>query len=97
MNKTQILKKPLLTEKTSMLDKYNTYGFIVDKKANKIQIKHAIEEKYGVTVQKVSTVNMMGKMKSRYTKSGLVSGRKASFKKAYVKLVEDDIIELYDN
>lgn len=93
-----ILIKPLVTEKMTILgEKLNRYGFIVDRTANKIQIKAAVEQMYGVTVQDVNTVNYHGKRKSRYTKAGLLSGRTNHFKKAFVTLAGEDKIDFYSN
>lgn len=69
-----ILIKPILTEKmTAQGEKLNRYGFIVDPRANKLQIKSAVEAMYNVVVMDVNTINYMGKLKSRYTKHGLLS------------------------
>lgn len=71
-----ILIKPIVTEKlTGLTEKLNRYGFIVDRKANKLQIKAAVEQFYNVTVADVNTVNYHGKRKSRYSKSGMLRGR----------------------
>ena len=94
----EILIKPLVTEKMTILgDKLNRYGFIVDRRANKLQIKSAVEQMYGVTVVDVNTVNYHGKRKSRYTKAGLLTGRTNHFKKAFVTLAGEDKIEYYSN
>jgi len=90
-----ILKSPLVTEKISALNEVGKYGFIVDVNANKIEIKNAVEKMYGVNVVKVHTMNYLGKTKRRYTKSGVVSGRKASFKKAIVKVGDGEVIDFY--
>lgn len=90
-----ILKKPLVTEKISALNESGRYGFVVDKKANKIQIRTAIEKTYGVTVESVNTMIYPGKSKSKYTKSRVISGRTNSYKKAIVKVAEGDIIDFY--
>ncbi len=93
-----ILLKPLVTEKiTDLSEKLNQYGFLVEKKANKIQIKQAVEEMYGVTVESVNTMVYAGKSKSRYTKTGIIAGRTKSFKKAVITLVEGDTIDFYSN
>ncbi len=93
-----ILIKPLVTEKMTILgDKLNRYGFIVDRSANKIEIKTAVEQMYGVTVKDVNTVNYHGKKKSRYTKAGLLSGRANHYKKAFVTLAGEDKIDFYSN
>ncbi len=93
-----ILLKPIVTEKmTSQGDKFNRYGFLVAKNANKLQIKKAVEELYGVTVDSVNTMRYGGKVKSRHTKSGLLVGKTASTKKAVVTLAEGDKIDFYSN
>jgi large subunit ribosomal protein L23 len=92
----QVLKKPLLTEKVSILtDKLNRYAFIVDPRANKIQIKGAIETMYGINVVAVNTMRYVGKLKSRNTKAGPVSGRAAKYKKAIITLREGETIDFY--
>ena len=94
----QILIKPLVTEKLNDIsEKLNRFGFVVNKDANKIQIKKAVEEMYNVTVEKVNTMNYAGKVKSRYTKSGVQVGKTAAFKKAIVTLAEGDNIDFYSN
>jgi large subunit ribosomal protein L23 len=93
-----ILLKPIVTEKlTDLSEKLNQYGFIVEKRANKIQIKQAVEEMYGVTVESVNTMVYAGKSKSRYTKTGVIAGRTKSFKKAVVTLADGDTIDFYSN
>lgn len=93
-----ILIKPIVTEKmTAETEKFNRYGFIVDKDANKFQIKTAVEQFYNVSVKDVNTVNYHGKRKSRYSKSGVLRGRTNHFKKAYVTLAGDDKIDFYAN
>ena len=93
-----ILIKPIVTEKlTAETEKYNRYGFIVDREANKLQIKAAVEQFYNVTVADVNTVNYHGKRKSRYSKAGMLRGRANHFKKAYVTLAGDDKIDFYSN
>ena len=96
--KMGIIIKPIVTEKlTDQGEKLNRYGFIVDRKANKLQIKAAVEQMYNVTVADVNTVNYHGKRKSRYTKAGLLRGRMNHFKKAYITLAGDDKIDFYAN
>ena len=90
-----VLKKPLVTEKVSALNEKGKYGFIVDKTANKVEIKKAVEKMYGVTVEKVSTMRYQGKDKSRYTKARVIAGRKPSFKKAIVTLAQGEVIDFY--
>lgn len=92
-----ILKKPLVTEKVSALNEKGKYGFIVDADANKVEIKQAVEKQYGVNVEKVNTMNVMGKMKTRYTKTGILSGRKPNYKKAIVTLAAGEVIDFYSN
>lgn len=92
------LKKPVITEKmTSLTEELNRYGFVVDHNANKLQIKSAIQEMYGVSVDRVNTMNYKGKHKTRYTKTGWVEGRTNKFKKAIVTLSEGDSIDFYSN
>ena len=74
-----------------------SFGFIVNKDANKIQIKHAVEDFYGVDVVSVNTMNYSGKEKSRFTKGGVISGRTNSYKKAIVTLAEGETIDFYSN
>lgn len=94
----EILIKPLVTEKmTEQADRFNRYGFMVARNASKPQIKKAIEDLYNVTVDSVNTMVYGGKIKSRYTKSGVISGKTASYKKAVVTLVEGDSIDFYSN
>lgn len=71
------------------------YTFVVDKKANKLEVKKAVEEFYGVQVTGVNTAVMPAKQKSRFTKQGLLTGRKSGYKKAFVTLAEGDIIDLF--
>ena len=93
-----IIIKPIVTEKlTDQGEKLNRYGFIVDRKANKLQIKEAIEKMYNVSVADINTVNYHGKKKSRYTKSGILRGRANHYKKAYVSLAGEDKIDFYAN
>ena len=92
-----VLKKPLVTEKVSALNEKGKYGFIVDTEANKIEIKQAVEKQYGVNVERVNTMMVMGKKKTRYTKAGVLSGRKPSYKKAIVTLSAGEVIDFYSN
>ena len=93
-----IIIKPVITEKmTDLGEKLNRYGFIVHKKANKLQIKKAVEELYGVDVNNVNTMNYSGKQKSRNTKSGAITGRTSAYKKAIVTLAEGETIDFYSN
>lgn len=93
-----IIIRPIVTEKmTGLGERLNRYGFIVDKDANKIQIKSAVEQMYNVTVADVNTANLHGKRKQRFTKTGIVRGRRNDIKKAYVTLAGDDKIDFYSN
>ncbi len=93
-----IIIKPILTEKmTAQGEKLSAYGFVVNAKANKIQIKAAVESAYGVVVERVNTMNYKGKNKSRYTKAGFIEGNTGAFKKAIVTLKGDDKIDFYSN
>lgn len=93
-----ILLKPIVTEKmTSHGEKHNRYGFLVAKNANKLQIKKAVEELYSVTVDSVNTMRYGGKVKTRYTKSGLMVGKTPATKKAVVTLAEGNKIDFYSN
>lgn len=98
-----ILRKPLITEKTSkMIEEKGQYTFIVDAQANKIEIKKAIEKMYNVTVESVNTINYAGKPKTRYTKSKVITGHTPNYRKAIVTTAlgedgEREIIDFYDN
>ncbi len=93
-----ILIKPIITEKmTELGEKLNRYGFIVHREANKLQIREAVEELYGVDVQSVNTMRYSGKVKSRNSRTGLISGRTSAFKKAIVTLAEGETIDFYSN
>ncbi len=94
----EILIKPILTEKMTIQgDKLNRYGFIVDRRANKLQVKEAVERMYNVIVVDVNTMNYRGKTKSRYTKAGMIVGRTNHYKKAIVTLKNGDKIDFYSN
>jgi len=93
-----ILIKPVITEKmTAQAEKLNRFAFVVDRTANKIQIKKAVEETYDVTVSTVRTMVCIGKKRTRGTKSGFISGRTKTYKKAIVSLSEGDTIDFYSN
>lgn len=93
-----IIIKPIISEKmTAQTEKSNRYGFIVDKRADKIQIRKEIEDIYGVNVDSVNTIRYAGKRKSRYTKTGFVEGRTDAFKKAIVTLKDGQVIDFYSN
>lgn len=93
-----ILVKPLVTEKMNMQsERFNRYGFVVVKTATKPQIKKAIEGLYNVKVDSINTMVYGGKVKSRYTKSGIITGKTTAYKKAIVTLAEGDSIDFYSN
>jgi large subunit ribosomal protein L23 len=94
----EFLKKPILTEKASSLtEKSNLFTFRVEPKANKLQIKAAIEKMYGVNILAINTMVVNGKLKSRNTKGGLVTGRSPKYKKAIVTLKDGETIDYYAN
>lgn len=98
MQLTDILKRPIITEKMSNQgEKLGKYGFIVDLRANKLQIKNAIEKFYGVTVKEVKTMTNPGKLKMRNTKSGFSRGQTSAIKKAIVTLATGETINFYSN
>lgn len=98
MKLTEVLVKPILTEKANIQqDKLRRYSFKVNRRANKLEIKNAIQEFYGVTVTDVNTVVVPGKNKTRYTKAGYVQGVKSGYKKAYVTVAEGETIDMYAN
>ena len=107
-----ILIRPIVTEKMTKITDQSSearkkkdgsapvnckYGFYVDPSANKIQIKKAVEDKFGVTVESVNTVNYAGKIKSRYTKKGLQVSKPSAYKKAFVTLKDGEQIDFYAN
>lgn len=93
-----ILIKPIITEKaTNDSELFNRYAFVVDKRANKIEIKDAVETAYGVTISSVKTMNYPVQRSTKYTKKGLVTGLKAGYKKAIVQLAEGESIDFYNN
>jgi len=93
-----IIVKPIVTEKmTGLSEKLNRYGFRVIKDANKIQIKQAVEAMYNVTVTDVNTSIVAPKRKSRYTKSGVVTGKTSAYKKAIVTVKAGEQIDFYSN
>lgn len=94
----KILIKPIITEKaTEDSELNNRFAFYVDRRANKIQIKEAVETSYGVSVDKVRTMNIKPTVKTKFTKTGMVSGTTDSLKKAIVQVSEGDTIDLYSN
>ena len=98
MKLSDVLIKPILTEKANaQQEKLRRYAFKVDKKANKLEIKKAIESFYGVTVTAVNTTVAPAKDRSRFTKAGIIMGRKPGYKKAYITVAEGETIDLYSN
>jgi len=98
MKLSDVLIKPILSEKAnSQQDKLRRYAFRVAKKANKLEIKKAVENFYGVSVIDVNTVVSPAKSKTRFTKAGFISGQKPSFKKAFVTVAEGETIDFYSN
>jgi large subunit ribosomal protein L23 len=96
MKLSDVLIKPILSEKANKLsEKMNRYTFLVDRKANKLEIKKAVEQFYGVQVENVNTTVMPSKLKSKYTKAGFIVGRKPAKKKAMVTVAEGETIDLY--
>jgi len=98
MKISEVLIKPILTEKAnSQQETLRRYAFKVARKANKLEIRKAIEEFYAVTVAEINTIVVPGKAKSKFTKSGFITGRKPGYKKALVKLAEGETIDLYEH
>lgn len=93
-----IIIKPIITEKvTKDGEVFNRYGFVVGKKANKVEIKKAVEAAYGVSVVNVNTMNVRPDRTTKYTKSGLISGKTNAYKKAIVQVQEGETIDFYNN
>ena len=93
-----IIKKPVITEKmTNDSEKFNRYAFVVDRKANKIEIKKAVEQQYDVVVDSVRTMVCIGKKRVRGSKSGMIVGKTSTYKKAIVQLSSSDSIDFYSN
>ncbi len=91
-----ILIKPIISEKAdSLSEKHQQYSFVVDRKANKIQIRKAVEELYKVSVSAVNTMVIPGKSKKRFTRTGVQSGATSAYKKAVVTLKEGEQIDFY--
>jgi large subunit ribosomal protein L23 len=98
MKLSEVLIKPILTEKANgQQESLRRYAFKVARKSNKLEIKKAIEEFYGVTVTDVNTAVVPGKNKTRFTKKGFVKGQKPAYKKALVTVAEGETIDLYSN
>ena len=93
-----ILIKPIITEKASLgSERLNRYTFLVDHRANKVEIKKAVETAYGVTVEKVRTQNYGPERKTRFTKTGIQRGKTNATKRAIVQVAEGDAIDFYSN
>jgi large subunit ribosomal protein L23 len=93
-----VIIKPVITEKmTDKGESLNQFGFIVDRNANKLEIKSEVEDLYGVQVLSVNTMNYSGKRKQRYTKTGLISGKTRAYKKAIVTIPEGETIDFFSN
>jgi len=93
-----ILIKPIITEKaTDQSELNNCFSFVVRKTANKIEVKEAIENTYGVSVKNVRTMTYPVKRKTKYTKKGISTGLKGAYKKAIVQLADGDNIDFYSN
>ena len=98
MKQSEILIKPILTEKANgQQETLRKYAFKVARKANKLEIKKAVEDFYGVSVVDVNTSVVPGKNKTRYTKAGFLKGQKPAYKKALVTVAEGETIDLYSN
>ncbi|SFN69942.1 large subunit ribosomal protein L23 [Paenimyroides ummariense] len=93
-----IIIKPIITEKiTKDGELFNRFGFVVAKKANKVEIKKAVEKAYGVSVLDVNTMIYRADRTTKFTKSGMITGKTSSYKKAIVTLKEGDSIDFYTN
>lgn len=98
MKLTDILIKPILSEKANaQQETLRRYAFKVNRKANKLEIKKAIEEFYGVSIVDVNTSIVPSKSKTKFTKAGFIKGKKSGYKKAMVTVAEGDTIDLYSN
>ena len=98
MKTSEVLIKPILTEKAnSQQETLRRYAFKVARKANKLEIRNAIQQFYGVNVVDVNTVVVPGKSKTRFTKAGYIKGQKSAYKKAMVTVAEGETIDLYAN
>jgi large subunit ribosomal protein L23 len=96
MKLSEVLIEPVISEKINLqMERSGRYTFVVGARANKLEIKKAVEEFYGVKVDGVNTMVVPAKSKTRFTKAGLLSGRKPSYKKAVVTLAQEDTIDLF--
>ncbi|OYU84251.1 MAG: 50S ribosomal protein L23 [Flavobacterium sp. BFFFF2] len=93
-----IIVKPIITEKvTKEGELSNRFGFVVDRNANKVEIKKAVEAAYGVTIVDVNTMNYRPDRTTKFTKNGLISGKTSGYKKAIVQVKEGETIDFYTN
>ena len=92
-----IIIKPVITEKYAKLNEKGRYTFVVDKDANKIEIRNAIEKEYGVNVESVNTYVTAGKTKTKMTKTKALTGRVASVKRAVVTVSKGEVIDIYSS
>jgi len=98
MDIRDVLIKPLVSEKSAKAsEEKNQFGFIVDRRANKIEIKNAIKNMYGVDAVSVNTAVIPGKSKVKFTKTGVMKGQTSAYKKAYVTLAQGDTIDFFNN
>jgi large subunit ribosomal protein L23 len=96
MKLSEVLVRPVISEKVNrQMERSGRYTFVVGKSANKLEIKKAVEEFYGVKVSDVNTIVVPAKNKTRYTKAGFLKGKKPSFKKAVITLSEGESIDLF--
>lgn len=96
MKPNEVIIKPLVTEKVNRLtDKFNRYSFVVDKRANKLEIRKAVNDFYGVTVLDVNTMVVPAKARTKFTTSGVLKGRKPGYKKAVVTVAPGESIDLF--
>jgi large subunit ribosomal protein L23 len=96
MKPADVLVRPVITEKVNgQMEKSGRYTFVIDKRANKLEVKKAVEEFYGVKVDDVNTCVVPAKAKTRMTKAGILSGRKSGYKKAIVTLAAGESIDLF--
>jgi large subunit ribosomal protein L23 len=92
-----VIIKPVITEKFAKLNEKGRYTFVVDKSANKIEIRNAVEKEYGVNVESVNTYVTAGKTKTKMTKTKALTGRVSSVKRAVVTLTKGEVIDIYSN
>ncbi|HVB02627.1 MAG TPA: 50S ribosomal protein L23 [Chitinophagaceae bacterium] len=95
---SDVLIRPVVTEKINrQTEKFGRYYFIVDRRANKLEIKRAVEQFYGVSVKGVNTITAPAKIKTKFTKAGVITGKKPARKKAVVTLSKGETIDLFGN